>query len=178
MSANTPTPNIAGRSASGFPVAGLLALAMTAFIAIMTETLPAGLLPQISAGLGVSEALAGQLVTSYAVGSLTAAIPLTAAAQGWRRRPVLLLSIAGFLVFNIVTAISSDYALTLIARFFGGVSAGLAWGMIAGYARRMVTGPRQGRAWLWPWWTRLWPWRLASLRARCSVPLLAGGPPS
>jgi len=147
MSANTSTPNIAGRPASGgFPVAGLLALAMTGFIAILTETLPAGLLPQISAGLGVSEALAGQLVTSYAAGSLIAAIPLTAATQGWRRRPVLLLSIAGFLVFNIATAESSDYALTLAARFLGGVSAGLAWGMIAGYARRMVTGPRQGRA--------------------------------
>ncbi len=31
-----------------FPLAALLALAMTGFIAIMTETLPAGLLPQIS----------------------------------------------------------------------------------------------------------------------------------
>lgn len=133
-------------AATRLPVAGLLALAMTGFVAILTETLPAGLLPQIGAGLGVSEALAGQLVTIYAAGSLAAAIPLTAATQGWRRRPVLLLAVVGLLVFNTVTAVSSSYALTLAARFLAGVSAGLAWGMIAGYARRMVTGQLQGRA--------------------------------
>ncbi len=147
MGASTSTLSGADAAASGsLPVAGLLALAMTGFIAILTETLPAGLLPQIAGGLGVSDALAGQLVTLYAAGSLVAAVPLTAATQGWRRRPVLLLSIAGFLVFNTVTAASSNYALTLAARFLAGVSAGLAWGMIAGYARRMVTGRLQGRA--------------------------------
>lgn len=147
MGASTSTMRDADVPASdSLPVAGLLALAMTGFIAILTETLPAGLLPQISDGLGVSNALAGQLVTLYAAGSLIAAIPLTAATQGWRRRRVLLLSIVGFLVFNTVTAVSSNYALTLSARFLAGVSAGLAWGMIAGYARRMVTGPLQGRA--------------------------------
>ena len=128
------------------PVAGLLALAMTGFIAILTETVPAGLLPQIGAGLGVSEASAGQLVTLYAVGLLLAAIPLTAATVGWQRRMVLLLAVGGLLVFNSVTAVSSSYPLTLAARFLAGVAAGLGWGIIAGYARRMVTGPLQGRA--------------------------------
>ena len=147
MSASASRLSGAGTSASSsLPVAGLLALAMTGFVAILTETLPAGLLPQISGGLGVSNALAGQLVTSYAAGSLVAAIPLTAATQGWRRRPVLLAAIAGFLLFNTVTAVSSNYALTLVARFLAGVSAGLGWGMIAGYARRMVTERLQGRA--------------------------------
>ena len=147
MSASTSTLNDAGAPASsGLPVAALLALAMTGFIAILTETLPAGLLPQIGGGLGVANVLAGQLVTAYAAGSLAAAIPLTAATQGWRRRPVLLAATVGLFLFNTVTAISSNYPLTLAARFLAGVSAGLAWGMIAGYARRMVTGPLQGRA--------------------------------
>lgn len=69
------------------PIGGLLALAMTGFIAILTETMPAGLLPQIGAGLHVSPTLTGQVVSLYALGSLFAAIPLTAALQGWRRRP-------------------------------------------------------------------------------------------
>lgn len=128
------------------PVSALLALAMTGFICILTETLPAGLLPEISAGLGVSPALAGQLVTLYALGSLLAAIPLTIATQGWRRRNVLLLAIVGFLVFNSITAWSSHYVLTLVARFFAGMAAGLAWSLIAGYARRMVAPHQQGRA--------------------------------
>ncbi|MFB7816269.1 MFS transporter [Paenibacillus chitinolyticus] len=133
-------------SSERLPWAGLLALAMTGFICILTETIPAGLLFQIGDGLGVSEALAGQLVTFYALGSLLAAIPLTTLTRGWRRRPLLLMCILGFLVFNTVTTISSNYTLTLAVRFFAGVSAGVLWGMIAGYARRMVPETLKGRA--------------------------------
>ena len=132
--------------ADRLPVSALLALAMTGFICIITETLPAGLLPQISAGLDISQAMAGQMVTAYALGSLLAAIPLTIATRGWRRRTVLLLTIIGFLVFNTVTALSSHYWLTLAARFLAGMAAGLAWSLLAGYARRMVAPQQQGRA--------------------------------
>jgi len=128
------------------PMAALLALAMTGFICIVTETLPAGLLPQISAGLGGSQSMTGQMVTAYALGSLLAAIPLTIATRGWRRRKVLLLTIVGFLIFNSVTALSTTYGLTLVARFFAGVAAGLAWSLLASYARRMVAPHQQGRA--------------------------------
>jgi predicted MFS family arabinose efflux permease len=134
------------RESEKLPLAALLALAMTGFICIVTETLPAGLLPEIGSGLNVSASFAGQMVTVYALGSLLAAIPLTIATQSWRRRTVLLLTIVGFLLFNSITALSSDYWLTLVARFFAGVSAGLAWSLIAGYARRMVTPQLQGRA--------------------------------
>lgn len=128
------------------PIAALLALAMTGFICIMTETLPAGLLTEISHGLNISAALAGQTVTAYALGSVVAAIPLTIATQGWRRRRVLLVTILGFLLFNTLTAVSSSYTLTLIARFAAGAAAGLAWSLLAGYARRMVAPSQQGRA--------------------------------
>jgi predicted MFS family arabinose efflux permease len=128
------------------PYAALLAFAMTGFIAILTETLPAGLLPQIGAGLGVSEVLAGQLVTLYALGSLVAAIPLTVATRGWRRRPVLLMTVGGFLVFNTITTLSTHYGVTLVSRFLAGMAAGLSWGIMAGYARRLVPTHLQGRA--------------------------------
>ncbi|WP_115526614.1 MULTISPECIES: MFS transporter [Xanthomonas] len=144
MTSSTASPAPAG--AAPLPIAALLALAMTGFICIVTETLPAGLLPQISDGLAVTPALAGQTVTAYAVGSLLAAIPLTIATQHWRRRRVLLLTIVGFLVFNSVTALSTHYGLTLLARFFAGAAAGLAWSLLAGYARRMVQPEQQGKA--------------------------------
>lgn len=128
------------------PYAALLAFAMTGFIAILTETLPAGLLPQIGAGLGVSEVLAGQLVTLYALGSIVAAIPLTVATRGWPRRRVLLMTVGGFLVFNTVTTFSSHYGLTLASRFLAGMAAGLSWGIMAGYARGIVPVHQQGRA--------------------------------
>ncbi|EHH69570.1 putative sugar efflux transporter [Gluconobacter morbifer G707] len=119
---------------------------MTGFICIMTETLPAGLLPQIGDGLHVSSALAGQMVTAYALGSLSAAIPLTLATQRWRRRRVLLLAIIGFVIFNSITAFSAHYGVTLMARYGAGAAAGLAWALLAGYARKMVTRAQQGRA--------------------------------
>ncbi|UST71558.1 MFS transporter [Pseudomonas moraviensis] len=128
------------------PIGALLALAMTGFICIVTETLPAGLLPLISEGLTISPSMAGQMVTAYALGSVLAVIPMTIATRGWRRRNVLLLTIVGFLVFNSITALSSHYGVTLVARFFAGVAAGLAWSLLAGYARRMVEPEQQGKA--------------------------------
>lgn len=132
--------------AQRLPMAALLALAMTGFICIATETLPAGLLPLIVPGLQVSPSLVGQMITAYALGSVLAAIPLTLATQRWRRRSVLLLTIGGFFVFNTVTALSSSYVVTLAARFFAGAAAGLAWSLLAGYARRMVAPYLQGKA--------------------------------
>lgn len=128
------------------PIAALLALALAGFITIVTEALPAGLLPQISAGMNISGALAGQFVTLYAVGSLVAAIPLITATQGMRRRPLLLLALAGFVVANTVTAFSVNYIITMAARFLAGVSAGLVWALLAGYAARMVPDEKKGRA--------------------------------
>ncbi|HCT05023.1 MAG TPA: MFS transporter [Pseudomonas sp.] len=128
------------------PLGGLLALASAGFITILTEAMPAGLLPQMGEGLGVSPALVGQLVTLYALGSLLAAIPLTLLTRSWRRRPLLLVAIGGFALVNCVTALSSHYGLTLVARFFAGVFAGLLWALLAGYASRMVAPHLQGRA--------------------------------
>ncbi|TFY90309.1 MFS transporter [Pseudomonas kairouanensis] len=128
------------------PLGSLLALACAGFITILTEAMPAGLLPQMGEGLRVSPALVGQLVTLYALGSLLAAIPLTLLTRGWRRRPLLLLAIGGFALVNSVTAVSSHYGITLTARFFAGAFAGLLWALLAGYASRMVAPHLQGRA--------------------------------
>lgn len=133
-------------SPDSLPVVGLLALAAAGFLTILTEALPAGLLPQMSAGLGVSEGMAGQLITAYAAGSLAAAIPLTAATRSWRRRPLLLTAVGGFLFANAITALSDSYVLTLGARFFAGVFAGLVWALLAGYASRMAPEHLKGRA--------------------------------
>lgn len=141
MDAETPS-----RPPDRLPLVGLSALAVAGFLTILTEALPAGLLPRMSADLEVSEAMIGQLVTVYALGSLLAAIPLTAATRGWRRRPLLMLAVGGFLVVNAVTALSDNYVLTLIARLGAGMFAGLVWALLAGYASRMVAEPLRGRA--------------------------------
>lgn len=143
---STTITRASGSTEARLPLGGLLAIAMAAFITLLTEILPSGLLPQMAKSLGKSEALIGQLVTVYAIGSLVAAIPLTIATQNWRRRTLLLIAIGGFAVVNTVTAVSDSYAVTLVARFFAGVSAGLLWALAAGYAARMVPEHLQGRA--------------------------------
>lgn len=129
-----------------FPLSGLLALALSGFLAIMTETLPAGLLPAIAQSLDVDTGAAGQLVTVYALGSILAAIPVIGATKSWSRKRLFVVAIAGFFIFNTLTAWSPVYWLTMGARFAVGVAAGVVWGMLAGYARRMVPANQAGRA--------------------------------
>lgn len=138
----TPTP----APRQKLPLGALLALATAVFLTSLTETLPAGLLPAMSGDLGVGESAAGQTVTIYAIGTALTAIPLTAATAAWRRKRLLLTSMAGFAAANTVTALSTDYTLTMAARFVAGVAAGLAWALLAGYARRMAPAHLQGKA--------------------------------
>lgn len=119
---------------------------MAGFITVLTEALPAGLLDQMSRDLNVSQSMVGQLVTLYAFGTMITAIPLTSATQGFRRRPVLLVAIGGFVLVNTVTAVSTNYVVILGARFLAGVFAGLLWALIAGYAGRMAPDHLRGRA--------------------------------
>lgn len=143
---SAPTARVGVAAEGRLPLASLLSLAMAAFITILTEALPAGLLPQMAQSLAVSEAWVGQTVTIYAIGSLMAAIPLTAATQGLRRRPLLLAALAGFVLANTVTTLSTSFVLTMTARFLAGVSAGVLWALLAGYAARMVPEHQKGRA--------------------------------
>lgn len=119
---------------------------MAGFLAIITETMPAGLMPRISAGLHISDVMTGQMVTIYAFGSTIAALPLTTMTQGFRRKPLLLFGIIGFLMMNTVTAVAQSFELILTARFFAGLCAGLIWGIQAGYAKRLVSPRLKGKA--------------------------------
>lgn len=140
------SPQLTEEFSTQLPIWKLLAFTVAGFLTIMTETMPAGLLPQISQGLHISEAYAGQLIAVYALGSVLAAIPLISLTRSWNRRPLLLSAMAGLLLFNAITALSNDYILTLIARFIAGMAAGVIWGLLAGYVRRMVSVSHQGRA--------------------------------
>ena len=136
----TPDPN------AGLPIWKLLVFTLAGFLTIMTETIPAGLLPQISDSLGVSKALAGQLVTFYALGSVLAAIPIIAATRSWRRRNLFLTAVASLLVFNIITSLASHYGIIIGARFAAGMAAGVIWGLFPGYVLRLAPDHLRGRA--------------------------------
>jgi predicted MFS family arabinose efflux permease len=132
--------------AGPFPWVALLVMALTGFLLITTETMPAGLLPQIASGLDVTEGTAGQFVSAYALGTVIAAMPAIALTRGLRRKPVFLVGVLGFLAANLLTAFSTDIALSLGARLLAGAFSGLLWGMTAGYARRITAPHHAGRA--------------------------------
>lgn len=125
---------------------GLLLLSAAAFTDVTIDLLPAGLLPQMSGALRVSPARIGLLVTAFAIASACAAIPVTALLRGLPRRPVLAGALAGFALFDAVTAIAPSYLVMFAARLFLGVLGGTLWSLLAGTAARMVPAERRGRA--------------------------------
>ncbi|MBB4905637.1 MFS transporter [Actinophytocola algeriensis] len=130
----------------GLPIRALAALTTAAFVTVLTEALPAGVLPAMSADLRVGQSAMGQAVTIYAIGTALAAIPLSSATAGWRRKRLLLFGVAGFAIANTVTAVSGDYVLTMAARFVAGIAAGVVWALLAGYAARLAPEPLRGKA--------------------------------
>ena len=145
VKASAPESDLAGQ-AGRFPWAALLVMALMGFLLIATETMPAGLLPQIASGLNVTEGTAGQFVSAYALGTVIAAMPAIAATRGLRRKPVFIVGILGFLAANLITVFSTDIVLSLGARLLAGAFSGLLWGMLAGYARRITAPEHAGRA--------------------------------
>ncbi|MFJ9030424.1 MFS transporter [Streptomyces sp. NPDC102274] len=128
------------------PGRALLGLFLAGFISILTECLPAGLLPEMSRTLHTSVSLTGQTVTLYALATALGAIPLARATATWPRKHVLQLALAVVVVTNALTALSSDYTLTLVLRFVAGLGTGLIWPLLGGYAARIAPKGRQGRA--------------------------------
>nr|WTA65731.1 MFS transporter [Micromonospora sp. NBC_00855] len=128
------------------PFPSLIALFTAGLITTLTEALPAGVLPQMSQALGVSESVAGQTVTIYAVGTLLTAIPVALATATWPRRHLLLAALVGFVIANLVTAVSLNFSVTMVARFVAGAASGVVWSLLGGYAARLVGPPLKGRA--------------------------------
>src|ERR1700733_1543064 len=126
-------------------ILALLVLATAAFTDVVTDMLPAGLLPAMSASLHVSDARIGLLVTAFAIAS-AAAIPVPALLRTLPRRPVLAGALAGFAVLDAVTAISPSYPLTFAARLLLGIMGGTLWSLLAGYAASLVPAQQRGRA--------------------------------
>jgi len=73
-------------------------------------------------------------------------MPLIARTRAIRRKPVFRSSVLSFLLANTITALSGSIALSLAGRFVAGAFSGLAWAMMAGYARRIAVPENAGRA--------------------------------
>ena len=95
------------KSKADIPVLQLTGLAFAAFLAIMTETIPTGVLVDMGESFGTTTGKVGQFLTAYAAGSVVAAIPVMTATRKMPRKRLLVIAIMGLGVFNALTAITS-----------------------------------------------------------------------
>ena len=125
---------------------GLLSLALASGLAVTTEMLPVGLLPDIGAAFSKSESVTGLLVTLYAVMVATLAVPLTIATTRFGRRPLLLITVLGYVVSNTLVAAAPTFEVVAAGRAVGGLTHALFFSLTIGYVPRLVSHADVGRA--------------------------------
>jgi len=129
-----------------FPLAAMMVMATIAFTAITTELLPSGLLPQISAGLNVSEPVAGYLAAAYAAVIVVTVVPAARLLGKVPRRPLLVALVLTFAVSNALVGLAPNFTAAMGARLVGGLAHGLLWTTMAPYVTRVVPADKVGRA--------------------------------
>ena len=142
MSSPPPAPD----GGLGSARTGLVVLAVAVFAAVTTELLPVGLLPQISSAFDVSNATTGLLVSAYAVMVAVLSVPLALATRRLPRKPVLLATIGGYVVSNVVAAAAPTFGVLAAGRVVGGITHALFFSVCIGYAARLVPASQTGRA--------------------------------
>jgi predicted MFS family arabinose efflux permease len=140
------SPRPAADDGLGSARTGLLVLAAAVFAAVTTELLPVGLLSQIGSAFDVSNGTAGLLVSAYAVMVAVLSVPLALATRRLPRKPLLLATIGGYGVSNVVAALAPTFGVLAAGRVLGGITHALFFSVCIGYAARLVPPSQTGRA--------------------------------
>jgi MFS transporter, DHA1 family, inner membrane transport protein len=98
--------------------AGMFAMGTDSFVV-------AGILPEVSKSLGVSIAVAGQMVTVYALSYALLSPVIAATASHWPRKRLLLAGLAVFVLGNLATAIAPTIEWVLASRLLAGLGAAM-----------------------------------------------------
>lgn len=168
--------------------AAVVSLGLGIFAIIMSEFLPASLLPRIADGLSVSEGAAGQAVSVTAFSAAASALLISVVVGRADRRRVMLGLTLLAIVSNVAVALAPNLGTLLAARVLVGVALGGFWAMAAAMAAHLVHADHVGRALtvinsgvalativavpLGAWLGDLWGWRVVFYLA-AGVALLA-----
>lgn len=124
----------------------ILGLALGGFGIGTNEFVAMGLLPQIAAGLHVSEPIAGHVISAYALGVVIGAPSIAALTARWPRKALLLALMALFALGNVATVLAPTYGSLLAARFLAGLPHGAYFGVAALVAARLLGPGNRARA--------------------------------
>jgi DHA1 family inner membrane transport protein len=144
-------------------VVALLALTLSTFSYVTTETLPIGLLPLIAHDLGSPASAVGLLVTAYGLVTVLFSIPLTRLTRRVPRRLLLSALLAIFVVGTAASALAPSYWALLGSRLLIALSQAVFWAVVTPAAAALFRPAVRGRA-------------LSLLYAGGSVAALAGVP--
>jgi MFS transporter, DHA1 family, inner membrane transport protein len=124
----------------------LFALLITACAIGTTEFVVSGLLPQVSADLGVDIPTTGLLVSGYAMGVVIGGPIMTVVTARLSRRTALLALVAIFIGANLFCAMSTSFAATLAARVMSAFAHGAYFGIATVVATSLVPDGRRASA--------------------------------
>ena len=142
----SPAPHDASDPAFRFPWVGILTLAACVFLSVTSETLPTGLLSEMSGDLGVEESRVGLLVSVFAIAVVVSSAPLAALTRRVPRHALLLAVLAVFATSNLLTALAPTFELLVATRVLGGLAHGLFWAVVGAYSAHLVPPALIGRA--------------------------------
>ncbi|HEX5405408.1 MAG TPA: MFS transporter [Pseudonocardiaceae bacterium] len=125
---------------------GLLALALGGFGIGLTEFGIIGLLPQVAGDFGVTEQVAGYLVSGYALSVAVGAIALTGAITRFDRKKVLLSLVVLFIAGNLISALAPTYAVLLVGRIVAALCHGAFFSVGSVVAADMVAENKRAGA--------------------------------
>ncbi|WP_109208898.1 MULTISPECIES: MFS transporter [Microbacterium] len=145
MTSSTASVTLPDSSVARFPLGALLLLSLGVFVTVTAESLPAGLMPEMAADLGVDPLRIGLLVSVWAIVVIASSIPLTRATRRIDRRVVVAVSLALFAVANIATAFAPSYEVAFATRVVAALAHGVFWAIVIVYATSLLSGAQLGR---------------------------------
>lgn len=126
--------------------AGVVSLGLGIFAIVMSEFMPASLLPRIAGDLGVLEGAAGQAVSVTAFAAALSALFISVVVPHADRRRVMIGLTLLAVVSNLIVAFAPNLWILLAARLLLGVALGGFWAMATVMAAHLVHADHVGRA--------------------------------
>ena len=124
----------------------LYLLALAVFAMGTSEFMLAGLLPALSAELGVTVGAAGLLTSAFAIGMVVGAPLMAVVARNWPRRAALVGFLILFLLAHVVGAITDSFGVLFVTRVLAAVTNAGFLAVALSTAISLVPADRKGRA--------------------------------
>ncbi|KAA0022799.1 MFS transporter [Antrihabitans cavernicola] len=124
----------------------MFALAIGGFGIGTTEFVSMGLLPDIATGIGVSEPVAGHVISMYALGVVVGGPVIAALTARVPRKALLIGLMVAFTVGNAATIFAPSYGWLMASRFVAGLPHGAYFGVASLAAASLVPAGQRAKA--------------------------------